>query len=209
MQKNFSLSYGLRGIPQCMYLPVSSFVFCSYLLTMKGVDLAVAHDGIFLQQKLSVFLHGSGCFDYKGIFAMQQVQHTYLTTKCNGYFIIQMIIDITHRPIILMCNALAHQPIYCKSLTTSSQKIFNHSKDRSRSIKSTEISTFTMLNHRKTIGVSQRPSTRWILKPKILKSMEGGVFKNVLVFILAKLLWDGCTEIVVQYLTIMEDVTCN
>ena len=36
-------------------LPVSSFVFHTSLLTVKSVDLAVAHDGFPLKRKLSVF----------------------------------------------------------------------------------------------------------------------------------------------------------
>ena len=38
-----------------MDLPVSSFVSHSSLLTVKGVDLAVARDGFPLKRKLSVF----------------------------------------------------------------------------------------------------------------------------------------------------------
>ena len=38
-----------------MDLPVSSFVYHSSLLTGKGVDLAVAHDGFPSKQKSSIF----------------------------------------------------------------------------------------------------------------------------------------------------------
>jgi len=49
------------------YIPVSSFVCHSSLLTARSVDLVVARDGFFFAKEI-IHIFYSGYFDYKGTF---------------------------------------------------------------------------------------------------------------------------------------------
>jgi len=46
---------------------MSSFVFHSSMLTVKSIDLVVAHDGLFCITEIARIFH-SGYLDYRGTF---------------------------------------------------------------------------------------------------------------------------------------------
>ena len=83
-----------------MDLPVSSFVSHSSLLTVKSVDLEVAHDGFPLYQKSFVFfivtiLIAEVLFQPAFDSVLCNGLNISEKMKCNGYFTFQTIIDIT------------------------------------------------------------------------------------------------------------------